>query len=268
MIRIWLSLSFAALALLGLQAPAQAGKLFQRVPRLEGRFQGEVLDFSNNHGADRRIWSDALQAKRDLYVYLPPGYDAAKKYPFIFWFHGIEQDEKEFLENGLIQLDQAMACGKLAPCIIAIPDGSVRGRPGYFSANSGFLNSRAGAFEDWVFNEVYDFVRRNFPIRPEQQAHVLAGVSVGGGAAFHHGIARRNEFGVVVGIMPPLNIRWVGPHGRYFANFDPERWGWREHYHFGLLPVGKFYGGLISVPWRRPASPVRRRQSGHSADEP
>lgn len=249
-------LTLALLTLAWFHGSADATRPFARVPRLEGRFQGQVLDFTANHGCDRRIWSNALGEKRDVYVYLPPNYDHEKKYPFIFWLHGIEQDEKGFLDQGLPEIDQAMACGKLAPAIIAIPDGSVRGRPGYFSPNSGFLNTRAGAFEDFLFDDVYDFVRRSFPIRPEREANVLAGVSIGGGAAFHHGIARRKDFGTVIGIFPPLNLRWVGPHGRYFANFDPDRWGWREHYHLGLTPVGKFYGGLVSVPWRRLVHPL------------
>ncbi|MCS7046667.1 MAG: alpha/beta hydrolase-fold protein [Gemmataceae bacterium] len=237
-------------------AQAQLGRFAKRTPVLEDRFHGQVLDFTCNHGVDRRIEAPSLGEKRDLYVYLPPRYDPAKKYPFIFWLHGIEQDEKGFLEHGLPQVDDAIACGKLVPAIIAIPDGSLRGRPGYFSPNSGFLNSRAGHFEDFLFNDVYDFIRRNFAIRPERQAHVLAGVSIGGGAAFHHGIVRRSEFGVVVGFFPPLNLRWRGCHGGYFANFDPDTWCWREHYHLGLRPVGKFYCGLVSVPWRRLVHPL------------
>src|SRR5690348_2446589 len=171
----------AAMMLLAPPSHAQFGKLFRRAPSTNG-FHGQVLDFTYNHGADRRLYSEALCEKRDLYIYLPPCYDPAKKYPFIFWLHGIEQDEKGFLQDGLPQVDRAMASGALPPAIIAIPDGSLRGRPGYFSANSAFLNTRAGNFEDHLFNDVREFVRGNFSIRSERQAHVLAGVSIGGGA--------------------------------------------------------------------------------------
>jgi S-formylglutathione hydrolase FrmB len=255
MTRTSLALALATFVVFHSSADAQLFKLFRRAPATN-RFHGQVLDFTYNHGVDRRLYSEALCEKRDLYIYLPPGYDPAKKYPFIFWLHGIEQDEKGFLESGLPQIDRAVACGQLAPAIIAIPDGSVRGRPGRFSPNSGFLNTRAGAYEEFLFNDVYTFVQANFPIRPEREAHVLAGVSIGGGAAFHHGIARRQEFGVVIGIFPPLNVRWQDTHGHYFAKFDPEDWGWREHYHLGLKPVGKFFGGLVSVPWRRLVHPL------------
>jgi len=230
--------------------------IFKRAPNPNGRFAGQVLDFTANHGADHRLWSPALNEKRDLYVYLPPGFDESKRYPFVLWLHGIEQDEKGVLTAGLPEIDAAIACGKLPPVILAIPDGTVRGRPGLLSANSGFLNSLAGRFEDYVFDDVYEFVKRSFPLHDDRNAHVLAGVSIGGGAAFHHGIKRRHEFGAVIGIFPPLNLRWVDCRGHYRTNFDPSNWGWLDHYHLGLKPVGKFSAGLVQVPWRKLIQPL------------
>jgi S-formylglutathione hydrolase FrmB len=251
---------FALMAISSLMLAAnsrsQASGFLKRIPRLERQYHGQVLDFTKNYRVDNRLWSPALQEKRDLYVYLPPGFDASKRYPFVFWLHGIEQDEKGFLKDGLPEIDAAIACGRLPPVIIAIPDGSVRGRPGYFSPNSGFLNTRAGRFEDHLFDDVYPFLQQNFPLRAERKAHVLAGVSIGGGAAFRHGMVRREEFGVVVGIFPPLNLRWVDCRGHYFANFDPDNWGWRENYHLGLKPVAKYFGGLVQVPFRRLVHPL------------
>jgi S-formylglutathione hydrolase FrmB len=234
----------------------QAFPLSRHLPYPGRNLAGQLLDFTSNHGTDRRIYSSALGEKRDLYVYLPPGYCKEKRYPLIYWFHGIEDDEKGFVRHCLVQIDSAIACGRLTPAIIVIPDGSVRGRPGHFSPHSGFLNTRAGCFEDFLFHDVDDFVKRNFSIRPEREAHVLAGISFGGAAAYHHAIVRRDEFGIVFGIFPPLNPRWMGADGRYFAKFDPNAWGWREHYNHGLEPVGKYVGGLIRVPWRRLVHPL------------
>src|SRR5258708_1646875 len=83
------------------------------------------------HGADRRIWSPALCAKRDLYVYLPPGYDRAKKYPLLIFLHGAGQDEQLFLKNLAKEFDQTIAAGKFPPAVVAAPDGSMLGRPSF-----------------------------------------------------------------------------------------------------------------------------------------
>src|SRR5207245_7915585 len=65
-----------------------------KLDRLNGRIHGQVLDFTHNHGADRRIYSAALDDRRDLYVYLPPGYDPCRRYPVMIALHGIVQDEQ------------------------------------------------------------------------------------------------------------------------------------------------------------------------------
>src|SRR5579871_4051965 len=99
-------------SLLICHGPAAGHRLFSRVPNPDGRFAGQVVDLTNNHGADHRLWSAALGEKRDLYIYLPPGYHSSKQYPLVFWLHGIIQDEKGFLKDGLPQIDAAMAAGR------------------------------------------------------------------------------------------------------------------------------------------------------------
>ena len=45
---------------------------FVNLDRLNRKLRGRVVDFTENHGADRRIYSPILGRPRDLYVYLPP----------------------------------------------------------------------------------------------------------------------------------------------------------------------------------------------------
>src|SRR5438094_857762 len=70
-----------------------------RFHRLQNHLHGCIVDFTNNHGADRRIYSTALCQQRAMYVYLPPGYDPGQCYPVLIWFHGFRQDEHEFLHD-------------------------------------------------------------------------------------------------------------------------------------------------------------------------
>jgi S-formylglutathione hydrolase FrmB len=190
-----------------------------------------------------------------MYVYLPPGYDPCKSYPIMIWMHGINADERGFIEQALGEIDRRIASGRLPPMIVAAPDGSLRGRPTLFGVNPLFINSDAGRFEDYLVQDVWSFLLTHYPIRPEREAHVLAGYSGGGGAAFRLGIKYRDTFGIVFGISPPLNLRWVDCHGNYMGNFDPNCWGWREDVSRGREVVGRFFG-VVTIRLRRLVYPL------------
>jgi hypothetical protein len=241
----------------GLATPACAGPLSittkNQVVRLNCRIQGSVLDFTHNHHHDYRIWSDALCSKRDMYVYLPPCYDPANRYPVAIWLHGFIQDEKNFLD--LVPFfDQAIACGVIPPMIIAAPDGSISGRPSLMKAGSWYLNSHAGRYEDYVVVDVWNFLTTNFSIRPEPEAHVLAGASMGGFGAYNLGIKHRDQFKVVVGIMPPLNMRYLNCHGRYMSHFNPDCFTLAERYR-PHQTIARFYG-IIHIQEKQLIEPL------------
>ena len=218
----------AALCLLGLEGRGAGLKKRNEIERVNQCIQGQVLDFTHNHGPDRRIWSAALCQKRDLYVYLPPGFNPQKKYPLGIFLHGATQDEQFFMGSLVQRFDQAIVQGKLPPFIVAVPDGSLLGRPSSFiKIASFFANTDAGRYEDYLMEDVWNFVMDNFPIRPEREAHALIGASMGGSAAFAQAIKHKDKIKVAIGFMPALNLRWVDCHDHYRGPFDPCCWGWR-----------------------------------------
>jgi hypothetical protein len=239
----------AAVGLLALTAPAPAiVNAFRicskhQVDNLNKTLAGSVLDYTDNHGTDRRIWSATLGEKRDLYVYLPPGYDGRTPFPVMFWFHGIGQDEKNFLFI-VPHLDQAIRCGQFPPCVIVCPDGSITGRPNLRNAGSFYLNSNAGRFEDYVMQDVWGFVTCNFAVHPHRGAHVLAGGSMGGFAAYNLGIKYRDRVGTVVGLLPPLNIRFTDYQNHRFPEYDPNTVAMREELQ-PCRPIARFYGVIV-----------------------
>lgn len=226
---------------------AGPANIFQRrqVVGLNNQIKGCVIDLTNNHGEDRRFYSEALDTKRDLYVYLPPGYDPNNQYPLMIWLHGLIQDEMAFLE--LVELfDRAIVAGRLPPMIIGAPDGSIRGRPTLRAAGSFYINSRAGRFEDYIVVDVWNILVSNFSVRPEAEAHILAGGSMGGYGAYNLAIKHRDRFKIVAGFLPPLNMRYLDCRGRYFSKFDPNCIGWEDRYRphaaigiFGLITVNQ-----------------------------
>ena len=206
---------------------------------------GKLIGYLDRDGTDNRIWSEALGERRDLYVYLPPGYDPHRCYPAMIWLHGIAEDESSFPADGLRTFDAAIAAGRLPPLIVAMPDGTFNGRRPLGGPQPLFLNSKLGRFEDYVVDDVWGFVLKHYPICAERTTHVIAGFSGGGAAAYRMAIKRPDLFGIVIAGSPPLNVRWVDCHGHYFANFRPDCWGWRTEVR-GREVVGRFYGGLIT----------------------
>ncbi|MCS6850220.1 MAG: esterase family protein [Gemmataceae bacterium] len=250
-------LGLAAIGVVLMIVPSAHGfypGLRRQLDRVNSRLAGHLVDYTANHGCDRRLWSAALCQKRDLYVYLPPQFDPCQRYPAMIWMHAMHQDEKSFLE--VVELfDHAMVTGRLPPFLIAVPDGSINGSPCLSNAGSFFINSKAGRFEDYVIQDVWGFLVAHYPVRPEPEAHILSGVSMGGFGAFNLGIKHRHCFRIVMAAFPPLNLRWVDCHGRYRANFDPCCWGWRV----ALRPhevVGRLYGGLVPIRIKRLLDPL------------
>lgn len=230
-------------------------KIGNDVEILNRKLKGKVVDYTANHGTDNRIWSRALGQRRDMYVYLPPGYDASCKYPIVIFLHGFAMDETGFLDF-VPWIDEAMATCKIAPFIMVSPDGSLQGEACHKHPATFFLNSNLGDFEDYVLQDVWDFMVTRYPIRPEREAHVLVGVSMGGMAAYSIALRHREAFGVVVGLHPPLNMRWMNDQGDYMANFDPHHWGWRTTLDRRHEVVARFYGGLVSLRINQFVDPI------------
>lgn len=220
----------AVISLLIPSAPAHAdGRILpSELDKVNRRLRGQVLDFTYNHSRDRRIWSDALCEKRDLYVYLPPCFDPAKKYPLAIFLHGAGQDEQIFMRSLAQEIDAAIVQGKLPPVIVAAPDGSQKSRPSFFKIATFWANTDAGRYEDYLMQDVWNFMMKEFPIVPEREGHILIGASMGGAAAFTHAMKHKDRVKIAMGFLPALNLRWVDCHEKYNAPFDPCCWGWRE----------------------------------------
>lgn len=222
---------------------------------LNRHLKGQVHDYTANHGQDARILSAALGQRRNLYVYVPPGYSADKRYPLVIWLHGLAQDETSFLSI-VPTLDREIASGSLPKCVIVAPDGTYRGKASLKEPPPMYLNSPLGKFEDYIMYDVWNHATGKYSIHIEKQAHVLAGASMGAFGAFNLGIKYKNDFGVIAGVLPPLNLRYADRRGRTDSNYDPSTFAWLKEYRpdstvarFGPL-------GMVAVKQRQLIAPV------------
>jgi len=223
--------------------------------QLNCQLAGKVHDYTANHGEDRRIFAAALGQKRDVYVYVPPGYDPANRYPLMIWLHGLAQDETSFLKIAPL-FDQAMVAGTLPKFVVIAPDGTVNGRAGLREPPALYLNSRLGRYEDYIIYDVWNHAVTNYSIRPERGAHVLAGASMGAFGAYNLGIKHKMEFGAVAGVLPPINLRYADCHGRTDTDFDGSCIGLQTEYRPNA-PVARFGPfGIITIRQRDVIEPV------------
>jgi hypothetical protein len=253
-------IALCLLPVLALVAVPDARAFFNKGDRpvdlrqLNSQLAGRVDDYTANHGQDNRIFAPSLGQKRDVYVYVPPGYDPAKRYPLVYWLHGLNQDETSFLQI-IPALDRAISAGSLPKFVAVAPDGTLNGRPGLREPPTLYLNSPLGRFEDFVTLDVWNHVVTHYSIRTERQAHVLAGASMGAFGAYNLGIKHKADFGVVAGVLPPLNLRYADCYGRIDTDFDPNCFGWLNEYRPNAV-VARFACGLVKIRERDLIAPV------------
>ena len=224
-----------------------AGQLFELVSlkHLNSKLHGHVVDYTHNHGADHRLFSTILDRPRDMYVYLPPGYDPSIAYPLILFLHGADVDEHDFLDpKGLKAIDGRIARGEMPPTIIAAPDGTYSGSNWLTSTNSLWINGLGGRFEDHIVQEVLPFLLRTYSIRPERKGHGLLGVSAGGFGAMAIALKHRDLFGAVATLAGPLNMLYDNQEGSYSAPFNPATYRERTDYVPDMI-IASFYHGLL-----------------------
>src|SRR5262245_45854975 len=101
--------------------------------------------------------------ERDLYVYVPPGYDESKRYPTLLAVVGFTGTGGMLFnldplgEDLKRRLDRLITTGRCAPVIVAAPDCFTR------LGGNQYINSTAtGRYEDYLLDEIIPFVNHSY----------------------------------------------------------------------------------------------------------
>ncbi len=227
--------------------------------RLNQRLSGCIVDYTHNHGADHRIFSPSLGKPRDVYLYLPPGYDPTRfAYPMLVYLHMSFVDEHAFVGSHRVdELDRMIVRGEFPPAVVVIPDGTYQGENRSGAIHTLFINGCDGRFQDYLVNDLLPFVMSRYAIRPERQAHALMGVSAGGFGAMNLALKRRDLFASVATLAAPLNVRYgsTRPFHGYFGNFHPATYRPSHTYEPDAV-IGRFYLGLSKTRASKYMGPV------------
>lgn len=148
-------------------------------------------------------------ATRRVPIYLPPDYDAARRYPSVYLLAGYGSRGLKFLnddlweENMQQRLDRLITAGGVCPMLAVMPDCSTR------YGGSQYLNSSAtGKYEDSLL-ELVNFIDGKYPTLAAAQTRAVAGHSSGGFGALWLGMRHPNVFGLVADHSGDINFELV-----------------------------------------------------------
>ncbi len=169
------------------------------------------------HGEVRAVWYDSptLGAKRRMMIYLPPGYEESRqRFPVFYLLHGSGGDETVWLEQGRAAqvLDNLIASGKAVPMIVVMPNGNVDEQAasnmsalGNVQPTFAHKNWMDGTFEQ-SFNDIMNWVDKNYRTRTGKRYHAIAGLSMGGYHSLYISANQPDDF-AYVGLFSPAISR-------------------------------------------------------------
>jgi S-formylglutathione hydrolase FrmB len=155
-----------------------------------------------NRDLDQGITSVALNGQVHARVVLPAGYaDGNRRYPVIYFLHGLPADAKAYRGNDWL----IGALARVGPAILVIPQGARDN-----DTDPEYLNWGSGRdWETYVAEEVPRYIDRHFRTIRSRAGRAIVGVSAGGYGATILGLHHLGSFAVVES--------WSG----YFHPTDP-----------------------------------------------
>jgi len=182
------------------------------------------------HGTVSRFWYDApaLNKKRRMTVYTPPGYESDRKsYPVLYLLHGAGGDEEAWMELGRASqiLDNLIARGKAKPMIVVMPNGNViqdaapgEGSEGFYKPAFMIPKTMDGTYEE-TFMDIVNFVEKSYRVKAKKSHRAIAGLSMGGFHSLHISRYYPNTFDYV-GLFSSALVPNQNPGATVYQNID------------------------------------------------
>lgn len=128
--------------------------------------------------------------QRPGFVYLPPGFTQARRYPVVYLLHGMPGTPTEYLEGtDLVNwADTAIDQGTVAPFIAVLPAAG---------PDPHYNGEWAGAIAATLVNRIVPWIDAELPTVATRQGRVIAGLSAGGFGAVDIGLRHPDLFGAI-----------------------------------------------------------------------
>jgi enterochelin esterase-like enzyme len=177
------------------------------------------------------FYSPALKKNMAVEVYLPPGYNTARRYPVLYLFHGKDGRADTWMDGAIginHAADQLIASGQIQPLIIVSPqmDNGYGVNTAAVAAAVGGYNR--GMYEDYITRDLVPYIDSHYSTVADSAHRYVGGLSMGGFAALHDAFLHPDLFskvGVISAALwvgePPAELRWIYPDRATQAARDP-----------------------------------------------
>lgn len=174
------------------------------------------------------LWSQSLGIQKEVRIYLPPSYtiNSAKRYPVLFYLHGLGGSEKNWTESGKLDvaMDSLIASGQ-AEAIVVMPDGD----DGWWTTANMFADvpaCRADTtrkesaatfcvpwlhYDDYVARDLVTYIDATYRTLKARSSRGIAGLSMGGYGAVTIALAYPDVFAAAASHSGVLSPRYLGP---------------------------------------------------------
>jgi enterochelin esterase-like enzyme len=176
--------------------------------------------------ADGRLLTGVFPGTvRPGYIYLPPRFEPAQRYPVVYLLHGLPGDPSEYVDGTQLGefADAGIDDGTLRPFIAVIPAAG---------ADAQYGGEWAGPWETALVAKVVPWVDAHLPTIATQAGRILAGLSAGGFGAVDIALRHPSLFGVAEswsGYFTPLrDAPFTHAGAATLAANDPTRLARRE----------------------------------------
>ncbi|MCL6597804.1 MAG: esterase [Alicyclobacillus macrosporangiidus] len=177
------------------------------------------------------FYSPALKKNMAVEVYLPPGYNTARRYPVLYLFHGKDGRADTWMDGAIginRAANQLITSDQIQPLIIVSPqmdNGYGINTAATATAVGGY---NRGMYEDYIIRDLVPYIDRHYSTAADSAYRYIGGLSMGGFAALHDAFLHPDLFskvGVISAALwvgePPAELRWIYPDQVTQAARDP-----------------------------------------------
>ena len=220
-------------------------------------------------GAVHYVAKTLNNARREIYVYTPPGYEKGTgRYPVLYLIHGGGDTAISWSTVGRANniLDNLLADKKAVPMIVVMPSGWTPSGGQVMTADA-----TKDPFNDELLKDIIPFVETNYRTMSSPDSRALSGLSMGGIQTLNIGLHNLGTFRYVA----VMSSGWTTEEDReFFYKAEAEKipkynaalklfwWGWGETdiaRTNGLAVIEKFKSQGVTIE-------TRESPGGHTWD--